>query len=219
MGVKAIKEFNGSDHFQTQELWEQCNEKCKTQCSHRTQTQPQVMEKEFSVPVLTELFPEKWINGHMQPCGLSDHVPHRSITARVYSDLSEFSKPRSLLLPLTQIRPSALCIAPQSWGKFFPVPLLAGSLVPLLLVLSTRASLVAQTVKNPPAMQETGVQSLGREDSLEEGMTTHSSILAWRILWTEEPGDLQSMGSQRVRHEWMTPTTLVPLELTKETQK
>ena len=60
---------------------------------------------------------------------------------------------------------------------------------------------MAQTVKNPPAMQETGVQSLGREDSLEEGMTTHSSILAWRILWTEEPGDLQSMGSQRVRHE------------------
>ena len=58
---------------------------------------------------------------------------------------------------------------------------------------------VAQTVKNPPAMRETWVQSLGWEDPLEEGMATHSSILAWRIPWTEEPGRLQSMGSQRVR--------------------
>ena len=49
-------------------------------------------------------------------------------------------------------------------------------------------------VKNPPAMQETWVPSLGWEDSLEEGMATHSSILAWEILWTEEPGRLQSMG-------------------------
>ena len=61
-------------------------------------------------------------------------------------------------------------------------------------------SLVAQTVKNPPAMQETWVQSLGQEDSPEEGMATHSSILAWRIPWTEEPDRLQSMGSQRVGH-------------------
>ena len=60
------------------------------------------------------------------------------------------------------------------------------------------ASLVAQMVKNPPAMQETRVQTQGREDPLEKGMTTHSSILAWRIPWTEEPGGLQSMESQRV---------------------
>ena len=53
-------------------------------------------------------------------------------------------------------------------------------------------------VKNQPAMQETWVQSLGQEDSLEKGMATHSSILAWEIPWTEEPGGLQSMGSQRV---------------------
>ena len=52
----------------------------------------------------------------------------------------------------------------------------------------------AQTVKNLPAMQETWVRSLGQEDTLEEGMATHSSLLAWRILWTEEPGRLQSMG-------------------------
>ena len=58
------------------------------------------------------------------------------------------------------------------------------------------ASLVTQTVKNLPAIWETQVRSLSQEDPLEEGMTTHSSILAWRIPWTEEPGGLQSMGSQ-----------------------
>ena len=56
-------------------------------------------------------------------------------------------------------------------------------------------------VKNLPAMQETWVQSLGWEDPLEEGMPTHSSILAWRIPWAEEPGGLQSVGSQRVGHD------------------
>ena len=54
--------------------------------------------------------------------------------------------------------------------------------------------------KNPPAVQETWVWSLGREDPLEQGMATHSSILAWTVPWTEEPGGLQSMGSQRVRY-------------------
>ena len=53
-------------------------------------------------------------------------------------------------------------------------------------------------VKNPPAVQETWVRSLGQEIPLEKGMATHSSILAWRIPWTEEPGRIQSMGSQRV---------------------
>ena len=66
----------------------------------------------------------------------------------------------------------------------------------------TWASLVAQTVKNPPAVRETWIRSLGQEDPLEEGMATRSSILAWRITWTEEPGQLQSIGSQRVRHDW-----------------
>ena len=63
-----------------------------------------------------------------------------------------------------------------------------------------RASLVAQSVKNLPAVQETGVQSLGWEDPLEKEMATHSSIFAWKISWTEDPGGLQSMGSQRVGH-------------------
>ena len=63
-----------------------------------------------------------------------------------------------------------------------------------------RASLVAQTVKNLPAEQEAEVRSLGQGDPLEKGMATHSSILVWRIPWTEEPGRLQSMGLQRVGH-------------------
>ena len=63
---------------------------------------------------------------------------------------------------------------------------------------------MAQWIKNPPAMQEmqgTQVQSLGWEEPLEEGMATHSSILDWRILWIQEPGRLQSMASQRVKHD------------------
>ena len=65
---------------------------------------------------------------------------------------------------------------------------------------------MVQMVKNPPTMQETQVWSLGWEDLLEKGMATHSSILAWRSLWTEELGRLQSMGSQSIRHEWTTFT-------------
>ena len=60
---------------------------------------------------------------------------------------------------------------------------------------------MAQLVKNPPAMQETWVRSLGWEDPLEKEMATHSSILAWKVSWTEEPGGLQSMGLQRVGHD------------------
>ena len=64
-----------------------------------------------------------------------------------------------------------------------------------------RASLVTQTVKRLPIVWETRVQSLGQEDLLEKAMATHSSTLAWKIPWTEEPGRLQSVGSQRVRHD------------------
>ena len=63
------------------------------------------------------------------------------------------------------------------------------------------ASLVAQLVKNLPVMRETWVRSLGWEDVLEECMATHSSVLSWRVPWTEEPGGLQPMESQRVRHD------------------
>ena len=68
-------------------------------------------------------------------------------------------------------------------------------------LFSAGASLVAQPVKNPPAMQETQIQSLGREDPLEKEMATHSSILVRNIPWTDEPGRLQSMGSQTVAHD------------------
>ena len=60
---------------------------------------------------------------------------------------------------------------------------------------------MAQRVKNLPAVQETQIRSLDQEDPLEREMATHSSILAWRIPWTEEPGGLQSMGSQRIGHD------------------
>ena len=63
------------------------------------------------------------------------------------------------------------------------------------------ALLMAQTVKNLPPMQETWIQSLCQEDPLEKGIATHSSILAWEIPWTEEPGGLQSIGSKRVGHD------------------
>ena len=68
---------------------------------------------------------------------------------------------------------------------------------------SERASLVAQMVKNLLAMQEIWVRSLGREDPVNKEMATHSSILAWRIPWTEEPGGLQSMRSQRIGHVYV----------------
>ena len=71
----------------------------------------------------------------------------------------------------------------------------------LLSFNKVRASLVAQRIKRLPAMPETRVRSLGWEDPLEKEMATHSSILAWRIPWTGEPGGLQSTGSQRVRHD------------------
>ena len=80
-------------------------------------------------------------------------------------------------------------------------------------LLWERASLVAQMVKNLPTMREAWVWALGQEDPLEKGMDTHSSMLAWRIPWTEKPGGLQSMGSQRVGHDWVTHThTYTPAE-------
>ena len=83
----------------------------------------------------------------------------------------------------------------QGPGPLCPVPGGQSSALP------SWASLAAQMVKNLPVMQETQVRSLGREDPLEKGMATHSSILGWRISWTEEPVKLQSMESQRVQHD------------------
>ena len=76
----------------------------------------------------------------------------------------------------------------------------------LFNVKNTRASLVAQRLKRLPLIRETWVRSLGWEDPLEKRMATHSSTLGWRTAWAEEPGGLQSMGLQRVRHAWVTFT-------------
>ena len=68
-------------------------------------------------------------------------------------------------------------------------------------LLLNRASLVAHSVKSLPLLQETRIRCLSRENPLEKGMATHSSVLAWRIPWTEEPGGLQSIGLQKVGHD------------------
>ena len=109
------------------------------------------------------------------------------------------SPPGSSVHGVLQARLLEWVAIPFSRGSFWPwdptqVSCIAGS------------SLVAHMVKNLPATQETRVGSLRPKDSLEEGMATHSSILAWRISQTEEPGGLQSMGSQRVAHDWATFT-------------
>ena len=80
-------------------------------------------------------------------------------------------------------------------------------LIILTYLTTVQVSLVAQRLKRLPAMQETWVWSLGQEDPLEKEMATYSSILAWRIPWTEEPGGLQSTGLQRVGHDWATSLT------------
>ena len=95
--------------------------------------------------------------------------------------------------PETEPRPPALGAPGKSPVSF--------SLCVDCLSLCHLASLVAQTVMNLPAMQETQVRSLDQEDPLEKGMAAHSSILAWEIPWTEEPSGLQSMGLQRVGHD------------------
>ena len=81
---------------------------------------------------------------------------------------------------------------------------LSGSWRSFLYGSSVWASLVAQMVKCLPAMQETRARFLGREDPLEKEIAIHSSTLAWKIPWTKEPDSLQSMGSERVRHDWAT---------------
>ena len=96
-------------------------------------------------------------------------------------------------------------ISPHKGDSLFNLPPQGSSLYYLILSCSKEwTSMVAQMVKNLPPMQETQVQFLGQEDPVEKGIATHFSILAWRIPWTEEPGGLQSRGSQRVRYNWVT---------------
>ncbi|CAI9166410.1 unnamed protein product [Rangifer tarandus platyrhynchus] len=88
-----------------------------------------------------------------------------------------------------------------SFKQTFSLILISPALI--FMGLYYRVFLVAQRLKSLPAMQETWVQPLGREDRLEKKMATHSSILSWRNPWTEKPGGLQSMGLQRVGHDWV----------------
>ena len=96
-----------------------------------------------------------------------------------------------------------------SWQKFFFFFFLMTTVHTYPLIW---ASLVAQMVKNLPAMQDAWVQSLGQEDLLEKEMASHSRILTWRIPQTEEPGGLQSVGSQTVGHEWTNFTSLLLIQ-------
>ena len=107
----------------------------------------------------------------------------------------------SMKLNMSAITNENIIGTPVSFIWFFPT--LKGETFCLFLI-SNRTSLVAQMIKNLPAMRETRVWSLGWEDPLEKGMATHSSILAWRISWTEEPGGLQYMGLRRVEHNLVT---------------
>ena len=91
----------------------------------------------------------------------------------------------------------ALSVAVPAWDLLKKVTF-------IIFYLHQEIPYVAQTVKSLPTMRETQVQSLGREDPLEKEVATHSRILAWKIPWTEDPGRLQSLGSQRVGHDWAT---------------
>ena len=84
--------------------------------------------------------------------------------------------------------------------------------IPRIFLLNAHIiNLVAQTVKNLPAMQKTWVRSLDQEDPLENGVTTHSSVLAWEIPWTEKPGGLQAVGAPRIGHGWATNSLTLTL--------
>ena len=115
------------------------------------------------------------------------------------------------ILEWVAISSSGASYWPKDWthiscfaGGFFYHWVTWEALWDLYLTAYLRTSLVAQRFKRLPRMQETRVRSLGWEDPLEKEMATHFSTLAWRIPWREEPGRLQPMGSQRVRHDWAT---------------
>ena len=108
-----------------------------------------------------------------------------------------------ILLSLYYVSSTTLDSLYMSWGS---------QLIPNLC-LPLRLRYVSQRLKRLPPMRETWVRSLGWEDPLEKEMATHSSILAWRSPWMEEPGRLQSTGSQRVGHDWATSSHLTEMEV------
>ena len=149
---------------------------------------------------------EGWSHSHQDSDGMrldrerawrksSAYVPRREVT----------SSSGCYLFPIYLISPWILFSDPS----YFQLILLSScfQLYPVFPNICIFFCLVAQTVKNPPAVWETWVRSLGWEGLLEKGMATHSSILTWRIPWSEEPGGLQSMGLQRVGDNWVTRHT------------
>ena len=116
---------------------------------------------------------------------------HSGVSSRVWAELKQ------------EWRSKGSCYKGQHTEKAM---FIIAQLSPCQLSFWYKSSPEFQMVKNLPAMQETQVWCLGQEDPLEEGMATHSSILAWRIPWAEEPGGLQSMELQRVGHDWATST-------------
>ena len=115
-----------------------------------------------------------------------------SLTANAlgYSELGAIKSLRTL----RALRPL------RALSRFEGMRVRPNALVFVGIIIENRVSLMGEVVKNLPAIWETQVPSLGQEHPLEKGMATHSSILAWRTPWTEEPGGLQSVGSQRVGH-------------------
>ena len=133
--------------------------------------------------------------------GMHKHVQNQTLRDSNLLELLVCSYPSQPIQPYHPLLPSRRRCLRQSLICQSP----RWEIIVLGSTLSTshtayKASLVAQMVKNLPAMRETWFQSLGWEDPLEEGMAIHSSILAWRPPWTEKPDGLQSMGSQRVGH-------------------
>ena len=144
------------------------------------------------------------------PCPPPGHFPNLSNVSRIGGRFFVIWATREALLKpvVTSNSVHSQWELQMSWGLgTFAATISRRSLVKDWALKQVGASLPAQRLKHLPAMQETQVQSLGREDPLEKEMATHSSIIAWRIPWMEEPGGLQSMGSQRVGHDWATSLT------------
>ena len=147
--------------------------------------------------------------GKMQASGRTEFIP-LTYTSAIWGQACFLVHHAFCISPALQQSPwGVVAYTGSDWGALIHIwkpESTDGCDIFCLLIQQETASLVAQMVKNLSAMQETWVQSLGREDLLEKKMATPSSILAWRIPWTEEPGGVQSVVWQRAGHNWGTNT-------------